>query len=166
MKRAVILLIAVVFDNSLASDLRIWQDRVYYESAGSLAVVKDGVGGNLRGYGVLDDKHIFLAYQPADQAEAVTIISVVDRDTGSEHILDELGGTGESFFDYNRKNGLVVFNWVDGIYVFEPSRHKPEYRKVADCEDSFEVFWVDPSTVGYADLTGDDAHRMTVEIPR
>jgi hypothetical protein len=148
-----------------ADQLRVWQDRLYLKADNKLLLVKQDVGENLRGYGMIDDHQVFLAYQAPGEAEAITIISIVDMRTGKEKKLDEIGGTGESFFDYNQENGRVVFNWVDGIYVFTLREFWPNrYKLVARSSNSFEAFWIDATTIGYTDLQGKRAERKRVKL--
>jgi len=113
------------------------------------------------GYGIVDSTHIFVAYQPEEQAEASAIIQVVDLATQKANFIGELGGTGESFFDYNRQNGYLVFNWVDGIAILQlrnPAKDKSGMlspKIIYQCQNCSETRWLDHETIAFTVWNGD-----------
>lgn len=103
----------------------------------------------LYGYGWLDEKHVFVAYQKSGP-EAVAELEVIDLVRSKAVHLATLGGVGDSNFDVNDSTGLVVFNDVEGIHLLiinpETNAHRIEYiKKDFDC---WGVFWIDDETVG------------------
>ena len=105
-----------------------------------------------RGYNVIDSTHIFLAYQPEGFSEASAIIAIYDVTKKKENILFELGGAGESIFDYNKNNGLVVFNWLEGIYVCPLNNFKESNVKLLlKGINLFNPYWIDSSNIGYTE---------------
>jgi hypothetical protein len=155
----VIVLFTLFFTNgnTYGQQLKVvYGDRLYYQRGGNLFEIKRVKdGSSFRGYDIVDSLHIFVAYDPETSAEASTIISVYDVGKQREEIMGELGGTGESYFVYNKEADLVAFNWSEGIYVFKLPNLKKELtnntglKLVVRCDDCYLPFWIDMKRIGY-----------------
>jgi hypothetical protein len=153
---SIALLILILLSTSNGQVLRVWQNRVYYQNGERFQEVKSFKKEIcLYGYGIVDSDDVFLAYQPDGISEAVTVIELIALSTNKVQTVGELGGTGESFFDYNAQNGYLVFNSADGIAILNlknPSRTKDQSllpKIIHQCNECYEVRWLDDTTIAF-----------------
>jgi hypothetical protein len=105
------------------------------------------------GYDLIDNTHVFLAYQRQDAPEGRAVLAIYDVEKEKEKIIDEVKATRTSSFLYNRENGTVLFNGLDGIYMLRVKGFlagllaKP--RLVLSGTDFYKIFWVNAKKFGY-----------------
>ena len=111
----------VMYNGAYSQELKIkYRNQLFCQVDDSLFQIKIlSSDSNFQGYAVIDSINVFIAYQDETNAEASTIISIVNIRTGKESKLTVLYATGDSQFEYNQENGLVVFNLLDGIYILK-----------------------------------------------
>jgi hypothetical protein len=157
MKKLIIVIVFMALNSSYAQSLKIiYGDRLYYHNKDKFYEIKKREHAeSFQGYDIVDSTHIFIAYDPEKSAEASTYLAVYDIKTKTEKFIYELGGTGESFFIYNKDNDLVLFNWYNGINIFKLHKEnnaiidKFEPKLIIECEECYLPFWVDSKTIGY-----------------
>ena len=159
MKKLFVVLLMASFSFSYSQSLKIiYGNMLYYQNGKTLIkVLQREHSDSFEGYDIIDNTHIFLAYQPEEYAEAMAIISVYNIKTHREQKIQIIGDTGESFFVYNNKNDLVVFNWFDGIFVFKlHDKNNNIIKKLpyviqikkGDGQD-YNPFWANTNTIVY-----------------
>lgn len=133
-------------------------NRLYYHDKDKFFEIKHlEHASNFYGYDIIDSTHIFLAYYPEKSAEASTYLTVYNINTKEEEFIQELGGTGESIFQYHKENDLVVFNWYNGLNIFKLHDSNGKIvdeislRLILECNNCYFPFWVDTENIGYYD---------------
>ncbi len=105
------------------------------------------------GYDLIDSTHVFLTYQRQDTVEGRAVLAIYDVEAGKEKIIEEVAAKRTTGFLYNRENGMVLFNGVDGIYTIRIkgflSGLFANLKRVLTGPDFYKVFWVDARTFGY-----------------
>ncbi len=168
MMKSIFVLLILIFTHCVnGQSLKIvYGDRLFYQTGNNIYEIKKLKDcSSFRGYDIIDSLHIFLAYDPETSAEASTKISVYNIETQKEKVIDELGGTGESFFVYNKKNDMVLLNLSDGLYIFKLHNSKKEIvdkldlKKILNCTECFLPFWIDSKILGYQKF--ENGHLIT-----
>ena len=161
--------------------LVIEQERtLYYVAAGHRLLVKRlGPKQDFQGVAIVDEATVFLGYSGV-RGEASTLLSVFDVRARREHLIVELGDTGESEFSYNRDNDFVVFDWYDGVYLFSlraavsipagPARYSSFEKgliRLVPCAHGgcFEPQWDGPRAITYLDRTGPGDIVRRLDLP-
>ena len=132
---------------------------------------------HFQGTATIGEAEIFLAYSTLG-GEAGTVLSAYDVKQKKEHVFLEIGDTGDSSFSYNSSNGLVVFNWYSGIYVFPLAslRSIPDdrgaqkaFEKVltllVKCDGCFDPTWSGDRKVAYQQYEGSGTVARYVDLP-
>ncbi len=169
-KWAFVLSLFVMTSMSAQSLTIIYGNRLYYHKADKFVEIKRLEDcSSFQGYDIVDSSHIFIAYNPEISAEASVYIVIFDLDTGKESLIEELGGTGESFFQYNPENDLVAFNWGNGINVFKLHASNNKFIEkiepilLVEC-DCYLPYWIDRNTIGYQVWENDKWRVKTVKV--
>jgi len=149
MRKLSLILLIGIFSIANAQELKIlFGNILYYHNKDKIIEVKRLSDGNyFYGYDIIDNTKIFMAYQNESAGDADAIISIYDLKTNKEIKLGELGAVGETSFVYN--NGLVVFNWYNGIYILILDLENNSFKKVKiyDSQTCFAPFWYNEDTV-------------------
>ena len=117
------------------------------------------------GYDLVDNTHVFLAYQRQGTSEGRAVLAIYDAEKEKEKIIDEVNAARTSSFLYNRENGQVLFNGIDGIYTLRIKGFlsglfaKP--RLVISGPDFYKIFWVDAKKFGYNEFDEKARQVMT-----
>jgi hypothetical protein len=176
LKAILVLILANALISNPAMQIEIINNSLFYNGSSGRIMVKRLKGvQRFQGFALVDKNRIFMAYS-TNEAEAGTILSIYDLARKSEKQIIEIGGTGESNFAYNSKNGMVVFNWDKGIYVFELSKitNAPKDSKILSrfeqasylikkCSDCYEPKWISDLQIGYVDGEG-TKHSLNVSL--
>lgn len=159
MRKYMYLLLLFVPSFMLSQSLKLIDgNTLYYHNKDKFVEIKQLEKNKyFQGYDIIDSKHILMAYNDdSESIEASVAIKVVNLETNKETLVQGLGGTGDSYFFYNKDNDLVVFGWYDGIYIFKIHNEKKdiinkniEFIKILDCLECWIPFWVDKFTIGY-----------------
>ncbi len=129
---------------------------------GDATIIKSGDDCEyFQGYDLIDNNHVFIAYQPLGTDEATTILCVVEIGIGKEiPLTDTLRIRGFCTFQYNSQNDLILFDWFDGAYVLkvhdsygnvEPYKKGRKPRKILSIDpdkEPFSCFWIDAKRYG------------------
>lgn len=170
-----VLFISILFLFSLTNSqsLMVYGNGLYYRTQFSQVEIKRiDISSIFQGYTIVDSNEIFLAYQHELSAEASTDICIYEINDNKEKFLCEIGGTGESIFDYNKSNNKVVFNWIKGLYTFElPVGSYDQYQKwkfsptlIFECKQCYAPFWIDSNTVSYQEYINDHFETKIITI--
>ncbi len=149
MRKFILFLLIGCFSIANAQELKIlFGNLLYYHNKDKIIEVKRLNDGNyFYGYDIIDSTKIFMAYQNESAGDADAIISIYDLESNKEIKLGELGAVGESSFVYY--NGLVVFNWYNGVYLLKLDLKNNSFKKIKiyDSQTSFAPFWYNKDTV-------------------
>ncbi|APF20836.1 hypothetical protein Calab_1055 [Caldithrix abyssi DSM 13497] len=151
MRKLILILLIGIFSMANAQELKIlFGNFLYYHNKDKIVEVKRLSDTNyFYGYDIMDSTKIFMAYQNESTGEADAIISIYDLKKNQEIKLGELGAVGETSFVYNKRNGYVVFNWYDGVYVLILDIKNNTFNKIKiyDTQTCFAPFWYDEDKI-------------------
>ncbi|GEM_PF-5003183 len=156
--------------------LEVVGDSLVYRDEGQMRVIKRLPDRTFQGFAIVDHDRVFLAYSGDGEGGASTILAVSDLKSGHELFIWELGATGDTTFVYSKDNGLVAFNWCDGLYVFSikevlEQRSRPAFdlerflTKVASCASCDEVQWKGVDLLSYLQWDGRGPKRREIKLP-
>lgn len=136
---------------------------VFREGKKTILVKKMPTDTDFYGYDLVDNTHVFLAYRRQNSTAERAILALYDIESEKEKIIDEVPAARTTRFIYNRENGLVLFNGIDGIYTlrikgFLSGLSTP--KRIMSGADYYKVFWIDANTFGYNEF--DEKTRQVV----
>lgn len=175
-RSVVLLMVSAALSYSPAADMpRLeLQSTLFYRSGGHRTLVKRlDPGQSFQGRALTRDGNVFLAYDGAG-SEASSVLSVYDVKANKESVIVEIGGTGDSQFSYDAKTNQVVFNWVDGLYLFaldvatknvaggrDPlAAFKRMVVRARACKECFQPHWTRNGMIEYLQYGKDGEQRM------
>ncbi len=118
------------------------------------------------GYGLLSNDIVLFAYQDPKQAAAIAIMNVINAKTGKIIFTKELGGAGETSFDFSIITGKGVFNNSEGLNVIHLADGNVSISRVSGVEIKFTYapFWIDSKTIGYFVHEDEKQVFKTIEV--
>ncbi len=153
-------LLLIVFPSFvLGQSLQLLDSSLFYRKADyrpgdkKILVKKLTYDTDFYGYDLIDNTHVFLAYQQQDNPEGRAVLAIYDVENEKEKVIDEVNAARTTSFLYNQENGMVLFNGVDGIYTLRVKGFlaglfaKP--RLVLSGTDYYKIFWVNAKKFGY-----------------
>jgi hypothetical protein len=170
-----LLVIAAVARQCLAADvprLEV-QTALFYRSDGHRSLIKRlDPGQAFQGRAITRDGRVFLAYD-GPGSEASTVLSIYDVNANRESVIVEIGGTGDAEFSYDVKTNRVVFNWVDGLYLFSLDAAKKiagdrdplaAFKRIVvlvkACKECSQPHWIADSKIEYLQYGKDGEQRL------
>lgn len=118
------------------------------------------------GYDLVDNTHVFLAYQREDAPEGRAVLAIYDIEKEKEKVIDEVNAARTTNFLYNQENGMVLFNGINGISTLKIKGFlsgifaKP--RLVIIGQDFYKIFWIDAKKFGYNEFD-EKTRRVTTK---
>lgn len=175
--RLLVVLIAVLLGSTpplFGQTVRLVWNTLFVQAGDSmLPVISFANCSELRGYSIVDRSHLFIARENRNSTEASTVIEVYDMDERTFRLIGEIGGTGESVFEYNVDNDMVVYS-IDGeVYLFKihdenkkvVSRVAPQLLHDIRTRASTFPFWIDNATVGIVEAVKEKlvVHKISIK---
>jgi hypothetical protein len=158
--------LALFFNKGNGQNLKIINgESLYYFGNTAFKILELNDLDCLRGYDFIDSTRIFIAYTNCDGSEVYTRLDIFDINERKMNHLKSLGATGESYFSYNPDNGLIVFNWYNGIHVISlkeliqtPRTEDVPTTHLVDTEVGYYPFWASVNRIGYFILKDGEMH--------